>query len=104
MPDNNQIQLEQTRSEKFVSIYSNSANVEATPWDFRIVFGELQKTGAGQISKIEQHVAVTMSPQHAKALLGVLHKNVTEYEKHVGEIKLPPDPQKDANANEPKLI
>jgi hypothetical protein len=82
-------QLESVRSEKFTSIYSNSANLEVTPWDFKFIFGVLVKPVMGGIPKIENLTEVTMSPQHAKALLGVLNTNVQEYEKQVGEIKLP---------------
>jgi hypothetical protein len=44
------------------------------------------------VTKVEETVSVVMSPQHAKALLGVLQNNIREYEKHVGEIKLPQAP------------
>jgi len=79
--------LEAVRSEKFLKIYANAANIETTVWDFNLVFGELKKIDDKIF--IEQTVAITMSPQHAKALAGVLAGNVKEYEKQVGEIKLP---------------
>ena len=80
-------ELSTQRSPNFLKIYSNAANIEVTAWDFNIVFGELRK--ADDKPFIEQFVAITMSPQHAKALAGVLASNVNEYEKHVGEIRLP---------------
>lgn len=82
-------QLETVRSDKFTSVYSNSANLEVTPWDFKFVFGVLIKPTTGSTPKIENLTEVIMSPQHAKALLGVLNTNLQEYEKQVGEIKLP---------------
>jgi len=82
-------QLESVRSQGFVSIYSNSAQLDVTPWDFRLTFGEL-KPEANKPPKIEQLVGVVMSPQHAKALVQILSTFVQEYEKNVGEIKLPP--------------
>jgi hypothetical protein len=84
--------LESFQSDKFVSIYSNSANLEVTPWDFKIVFGALVKSEGGKLPRIENRVEVVMSPQHAKALLGIFTTNVQEYEKQMGEIKLPPAP------------
>jgi hypothetical protein len=75
------------RSDKFTKVYANSANLEITPWDFKLVFGELIRDKGEH--KIEEIVAVVMSPQHAKALLNVMQNNVREYEKQVGEIKLP---------------
>lgn len=91
MPDNAspQQQLESFRSDKFVTIYSNSAGLEVTPWDFRLTFGEMRPQEGNKPPKIEQLVGVVMSPQHTKALLGVLATYVQEYEKNVGEIKLP---------------
>ena len=91
MPDNSPVpqQFELVRSEKCATIYSNSTNLEVTPWDFKFIFGVLVKPAAGNIPKIESLAEVVMSPQHAKALLGLLNTNVQEYEKNVGEIKLP---------------
>jgi hypothetical protein len=75
------------RLENFLKIYANSANIEVSLWDFKLVFGELKTVGNKQV--IEQSVAVTMSPQHAKVLAGVLNENVKKYEEAIGEIKLP---------------
>jgi hypothetical protein len=102
MPDNKQQeqQLESVQSDKFVSVYSNSANLEVTPWDFKFVFGALVKGEQGKLPKIENRVEVVMSPQHAKALLGIFTTYIQEYEKNVGEIKLPqPQP---LDAEQPK--
>jgi hypothetical protein len=82
-------QLETTESPTFQSVYSNSANLEVTPWDFKFVFGALKSQGAGKPPKIENRLEVVMSPQHAKALLGIFTTHLQEYEKQVGEIKLP---------------
>ena len=41
-------------------------------------------------------VEIIMSPQHAKALLGIFGTHLTEYEKQVGEIKLPQPQQSPA--------
>jgi hypothetical protein len=38
---------------------------------------------------VEAAAIVQMSPQHAKALLGALSKNVAKWEKNFGEIKIP---------------
>jgi hypothetical protein len=70
-------------------VYANSAQLEVTPWDFTLIFGEIQRYGPSPSeARIEQQVAVVMSPQHAKALLGILSGNVAEYEQRVGEIRL----------------
>jgi len=96
MPDNKtpqppqQQELPTVPAEKFARTYANAANMEVTPWDFKIVFGELKKSEGKLV--IEQSVEVTMSPQHAKALAEILNNNIREYEKNVGEIKLPRPP------------
>jgi hypothetical protein len=87
MPNTTQ-PLETIRTEKFSKIYTNSCQLEVSPWDFTFTFGELKRLG-GSSTKVEEQMAVIMSPQHAKALLGILASNVSEYEKQVGEIKLP---------------
>jgi hypothetical protein len=91
MPDTKQPDLlESFRSERFVSVYSNSMNLEVTPWDFKLIVGVLLKgQKPNEPPKIENLVEVVMSPQHAKALLSILASNVQAYEKQVGEIKLP---------------
>ena len=86
-PANPEPQLELEKSPTFCRFYANSAQIEVTPWDFRLIFGELVKTGSKP--KVEQSVAVIMSPQHAKALLGVLAANLREYESKIGKIDLP---------------
>jgi hypothetical protein len=92
MPDSKgpaKAQLEIVKSDKFLKVYANSAQIETGPWDFRIIFGEATRSGDKVI--VEQSVAVVMSPQHTKALLGVLATNVHEYEKQIAEIKMPPE-------------
>jgi hypothetical protein len=103
MPDNAKPtpqELPTSRTDKFVRIYANAANLEVTPWDFKMIFGELKKSSDGK-PVIEQSVEVTMSPQHAKALADILSVNVREYEKNVGEIKLPRTPDASASPQKP---
>ena len=82
---------ESVRLDNFVRVYANSAQIEATAWDFRIIFGELRKSGDQDKKIIEQSVEVIMSPQHAKVLAEVLSKQVGVYEKRMGDINIPKD-------------
>ncbi len=95
MPDLKPEQLPTIKSKDFISVYSNSANLEITPWDFKFIFGALEKGEDGK-PRIEKRVEIIMSPQHAKALLGIFGTHLTEYEKQVGEIKLPQPQQSPA--------
>ena len=65
--------------------YANNVELRLSPWDFRITFGEvLDATEDGLI--IERKVIVSMSPQHTKAVLDLLERNVKRYEEEFGEI------------------
>jgi hypothetical protein len=86
-----QDQLESVRSDNFVKLYANSARVETTFWDMKIFFGEIVIT-TGAKPYLEESVSVAMSPQHAKALLGVLSQNVSQYESMFGKLPSPPEP------------
>ena len=79
-------QPEIIQSDKFFKIYCNSVNLVVTPWDFTFAFGEFKNSNP---PTVEQSVGVIMSPPHAKAFLKILEDNMREYEKNVGEIKLP---------------
>ena len=80
-------ELDSVRADNFIKVYANSAQIETSVWDFKIIFGEIAKVGSKLA--IEQSVAVSMSPQHVKALLGVLGSNLREYEKRFGKINVP---------------
>jgi DNA-binding LytR/AlgR family response regulator len=81
--------------EGLVQSYANSLNVLFTPWDFMLLFGSTRLPqaigiGAGQaIGTVEVDVAITMSPQHAKAAVAALQQVVEEYERQFGEIHVP---------------
>lgn len=87
-----QQQLQTVRSDKYTRMYTNSCTLEINPWDFTFIFGEIKREAGVPLPKIEEQVAIIMSPQHAKALLGILATNLREYEKAVGQINLPETP------------
>jgi hypothetical protein len=91
------------RSDKFIRVYANNTQIEATVWDVRLTFGDMT-VSEGKVT-VEQILAVVISPQHAKALVNVLANNIAKYEQDIGEIKLPlrddgPDPAKKAAPTE----
>lgn len=69
--------------------YANSVQMRVTRWDFLLSFGTIRQTspGKGEISNFQ---AIFLSPQQAKALLGVLTDEVQNYEKAIGEIRYEP--------------
>jgi len=69
--------------------YANSVQIRVNLWDFFIMFGKLNQTAADTVN-IENFQGVYVSPQQAKALLGLLQQNVSQYESAFGEIRLEP--------------
>jgi len=69
--------------------YANSVQVRVNVWDFFLVFGTLQQQSETQVD-IQNFQGIYLSPQQAKALLGILQQNVAGYESAFGEIKLDP--------------
>lgn len=76
------------RSEKYVSFYSNFAQCAITPWDIRIVFGEIGEIDP-DAPAIADLASVILTPQIAVALVRVLNGNITAYEQQYGKIQMP---------------
>jgi hypothetical protein len=69
--------------------YANSVQMRVNVWDFFLAFGTLQQQSENQV-EIRNFQGIYLSPQQAKALLGLLQQNITGYENAFGEIKLDP--------------
>jgi Protein of unknown function (DUF3467) len=69
--------------------YANSVQMRVNVWDFFMVFGTLQQQTETQV-EIRNFQGIYLSPQQAKALLGLLQQNIAGYEGAFGEIKLDP--------------
>jgi flagellar protein FlaG len=69
--------------------YANSVQMRVNVWDFFMVFGTLQQQTGTQV-EIRNFQGIYLSPQQAKALLGLLQQNIAGYESAFGEIKLDP--------------
>jgi hypothetical protein len=69
--------------------YANSVQMRVNIWDFFLVFGTLQQQTETQV-EIRNIQGIYLSPQQAKALLGLLQQNIAGYESAFGEIKLDP--------------
>lgn len=78
-----------TNAPEYREAYANSVQMRVNVWDFFLVFGTLQQQSEAQV-EIRNFQGIYLSPQQAKALLGVLQQNVTGYETAFGEIKLDP--------------
>jgi len=85
----NQPNLQLVNSPDYRESYANSVQMRVNIWDFFLVFGTLQQASETQV-EIRNFQGVYLSPQQAKALLGLLQQNVANYESMFGEIKLDP--------------
>jgi len=79
--------LKLTKVDGYREHYANSVQVRVSVWDFFLVFGTLVQQSETQV-EIENFQGIYLSPQQAKALLGILQQNVAGYESAFGEIKL----------------
>jgi hypothetical protein len=78
---------EQIQSPGYGTMYANNVGVTITPWDFCLKFGQIQDT-LEKVVLVEMF-GVYMSPQHVKAFLGLLNKQIEQYEMRHGPIPEP---------------
>lgn len=69
--------------------YANSVQVRVSVWDFQLVFGLASSESPDQVT-IQNHQAIFLSPQQAKALWNVLGQNIAQYEQAFGTLNLEP--------------
>ncbi len=89
MANPTQPQIKLTNTDQYRESYANSVQIRVNVWDFFLVFGTLLQQSETQV-EIQNFQGIYLSPQQAKALLGVLQHNVAGYETAFGEIKLDP--------------
>ena len=89
MQNPTQPSIQLTNTKDYRENYANSVQVRVNVWDFFLVFGTLQQQDESKV-EVNNFQGIYLSPQQAKALLGLLQQNVTSYEGAFGEIKLDP--------------
>src|SRR5579871_6318457 len=77
------------RANEWRENYCNSVQIRLNVWDFFLQFGTIEQTAADAV-EISNFQGIYISPQQAKALLGLLQHNVQQYESTFGEIHLDP--------------
>lgn len=78
-----------TQAANFVSLYSNSLNVEVTFTDFKLFFGEVLEASQERLVT-EDRVVVLVAPEEARLIAKVLTEQVEKYEAAFGPIRKPP--------------
>jgi hypothetical protein len=74
--------LPHIRLDKFLSTYINSTGLATNFYDLTVIFGKVTVSDAGE-PVVEDHAAITMSWEHAKALATGLKQAVDNYEQNL---------------------
>jgi hypothetical protein len=76
-----------TRSEKYINLYTNQVEIGFSAWD--VQFSIMQVHGRTGDIRGEEVATITMSPQHAKAMVIPLMNTIFQYEEQHGVVKIP---------------
>lgn len=86
--------LKKHRSPDFRTAYCNVAAVGESFYDLTITFGTVNPGEEKEEPTVEEHTSVTMSWEHAKALLKILSERIDKYESSSGAIRQHKTPSK----------
>ena len=81
--------LKYERTSNFISTYANSVYFEASAWDLKLIFGQLDQTSANPA--VQQNVAITVPWAQAKLALFWLRLHIEVAEVQVGKFVLRKD-------------
>jgi hypothetical protein len=88
-PNAQQPQMKLVQAPDYRETYANSVQVRVSVWDFQLVFGLASSETPEEVT-INNHQAIFLSPQQAKALWNVLGQNLAQYEQAFGTLNLEP--------------
>jgi uncharacterized protein DUF3467 len=96
-------------TEDFTEAYANNIYFEASAWDLKLIFGQLDQSG-GKIRTV-QHTAITLPWTQAKILSYWLRGHIEAHEMVNGKIHMPPSiipaeveaPTKELKQSEPNV-
>jgi hypothetical protein len=85
------VSREETTSPTFVTLYANDTQIQVSPWDVRLIFGEITEPATAErpTNIIKRTGEVRMSPQHAKVVAMILVAQLKNYEENLGPIPGP---------------
>lgn len=80
-------------SEGYVTMYANDAQIQMTPWDFRLIFGQISSVPSEEDPALLVRLIgdVRLSPQLTKKVALILIAQLKHYEATIGPIALPED-------------
>src|SRR5437667_4742413 len=85
------LDMEITRAPDYKVVYANNIRVGHTAWDIQIALGHMDAVPNPAIpvkARVEDLVALVLTPANAKALSLILTKIVQDYEAAVGKIEV----------------
>jgi len=71
--------VESQLTDKTVVLYANNAYIEASNWDIKIKFGQIQSTEVDRIT-VNEVAHVYMSFEHARAFRDAITRTLTQYD------------------------
>src|SRR5438105_3925989 len=84
---------ETTKAEGYFSVYANDIQMQITPWDMRLTFGELEVVtkneptmGATPFVAVKVLGDIRISLQLTKALVKIMIDQIQQYEERFGQI------------------
>jgi hypothetical protein len=85
------VNRQEVTSPTFVSIYANDISVQVSPWDVRLILGEIFQGPSDENPNVivRQLGEVRVSPQLAKRVVSILIEQLRGYENRFGPIPQP---------------
>jgi hypothetical protein len=77
------------RPEGAMGQYANHVSSRITPWDIELSFGQIREADEERLV-YDEVARIYLSPQHAKAVLALLQKQIDSYELEHGAVSVPP--------------
>ncbi len=84
-------EIQREMEEDFASLYANNVIYEASVWDLKLIFGQLDQRlteGQGQ-TMVDYHTAITVPWSTVKSMVYYLRVNLAGHEAEAGPVKLP---------------
>lgn len=91
-PTEEEVRERTTKASTFQTLYANQVRLAPSFYDIRVFFGQSSVTPKNE-QTFEDHLAVVLSPECAKAFLNNLLLSVQKYEEVFGKIRDLPSPE-----------
>ena len=83
-----QSQLQVKQADDYESLYANNVRFEASVWDLKLLFGQLDQSTGGEV--IEIHTGMSIPWATAKLMVFYLQMNIMIHELENGKIRINP--------------